>query len=154
VVDCHGASVHDVAFSRDGKLVASASADRTVKVWETASAQVIRTFEGHSDWITAVLFSWDITMVVSASVDRTIRLWDLRTGFLIKLINVVDNSRIPEVLFTAQEQQPEAEAGEKRICIQPTERFISRLAPLFLDGNWVTHEGKKLLFLPAEYRPY
>ncbi|KAL2848932.1 hypothetical protein BJY01DRAFT_246158 [Aspergillus pseudoustus] len=149
VVDCHGDRVHDVAVSPNGKFVATASADRTVKIWDLASARVIQTLEGHSDWVTAVVFSWDSTMVVSASVDRTIRLWDVRTGDPVK---VLDNSRIPEVLFTTQ-KQPEAN-GEGRILLQPTERFVSKLEPLFLEGDWITHGGRRLLFLPAEYRPY
>ncbi|KAL3478561.1 hypothetical protein BJX99DRAFT_105023 [Aspergillus californicus] len=148
VVDCHGDWVHDVAVSPDGTLVATASADRTVKLWDMATARSILTLEGHSDWVTAVTFSSDSTMVVSASFDRTIRLWDVRTGDLVKVLN---NSRVPEILFTAQEQP---EAGGTQICLQPTERFISKLEPLFLDGDWITHEGRRLLFLPAEYWPY
>ncbi|KAL3441572.1 hypothetical protein BJX65DRAFT_245042 [Aspergillus insuetus] len=151
VIDCHVDWVHDVAVSPDGKLIATASADRTVKVWDSVTAAVVLTLEGHRDWVTAVIFSWDSRMVVSASFDQTIRLWDVRTGVL---INILDNSRVPEVLFTAREEQPVVEAGEKRISLRPTERFISKLEPLFLDGDWIMHEGKRLLFLPANYRPY
>jgi hypothetical protein len=149
--------VHDVAISRDGKLIATASADKMVRVLDMMTAKVMLTLEGHSNWVTAVTFSWDSKQVVSASFDHTIRIWDVETG---ELSTLLDNSRVPEVLLTAQgrpEDEDEDEddgGGRPPIKLQPTERFVSRYDPLYVDGDWITHKGKRLLFLPAEYRPY
>ncbi|KAL4787297.1 hypothetical protein BJX76DRAFT_354244 [Aspergillus varians] len=151
VIDCHLDWVHDISFSRNGNLMATASADRTVKVWDIATASVLLTLKGHSDWATAATFSWDSKMVISASFDRTIRIWDAESGVLIK---VLDNSRVPEVLFTAGRTEGLNETGMTMIQLKPTERFISNLSPLLLEGDWITHAGRKILFLPAEYRPY
>ncbi|KAF2681096.1 hypothetical protein K458DRAFT_392324, partial [Lentithecium fluviatile CBS 122367] len=48
-----------VAFSRDGKLVASASDDKTVRLWDAETGAHRSTLEGHSDWVRAVAFSPD-----------------------------------------------------------------------------------------------
>jgi hypothetical protein len=76
----HSRIVEAVAFSPDGQLVASASYDNTVRLWETATGTCCSTLEGHSDRVTAVAFSPDGQLVASASYDNTVRLWETATG--------------------------------------------------------------------------
>jgi hypothetical protein len=76
----HKGAVTAVAFSPDDHLLASGSADRTVKLWDVVLRKEVRTLKGHTDRVTGVAFSPDGRRLASAAMDRTVRLWDVATG--------------------------------------------------------------------------
>lgn len=78
----HSRSVNGVAISPDGRLAVSASADKTLKVWDLTTGRALRTLEGHASSVNAVAISPSGLWVVSASSDRTLKVWDLETGRL------------------------------------------------------------------------
>ena len=65
-----------MAFSPDGKRLASSSTDRTVKVWDSTTGQETLTLKGHTDAVISVAFSVDGKRLASASDDGTVKLWD------------------------------------------------------------------------------
>jgi len=85
----HQAPVNSVKFwELDGRTVlASASSDSTVRLWDVRDGQLIRVFEGHQGPVNAVVFGkgYGRTFVVSASSDSTVRLWDVRDGQLLRV---------------------------------------------------------------------
>jgi hypothetical protein len=79
-VNFHDGSINSVAFSPDGKMLASASSDQTIRLWEVASGESRRELPGHAGAFNNVAFSPDGKMLASASFDDTIRLWEVASG--------------------------------------------------------------------------
>jgi WD40 repeat protein len=73
----HGGVVRAVAFSQDGRFVASAGDDRLVSIWEEKTGREIVRCEGHTGAIRALALTADGRTVVSGSDDGTVRVWDI-----------------------------------------------------------------------------
>ncbi|NJL01336.1 MAG: protein kinase [Spirulinaceae cyanobacterium SM2_1_0] len=80
--DLHGhtSSINAVAISPDGQLLASASADKTIRLWELATGAKRDILKGHTSFVNDLAISQDGRALISASADTTIRIWDLTTG--------------------------------------------------------------------------
>lgn len=75
----HSRSVYSIAFSPDGQILASGSADATVKLWNLVSFQEITTLRGHTSSIRTVAISSCNQILASGSTDATIKLWNLQS---------------------------------------------------------------------------
>jgi WD40 repeat protein len=73
----HTSSVLSVAFSPDGRLLASGSRDKTIKLWEVATGSEVRSLKGHTSDVRSVAFRPDGRLLASGSDDETIKLWDI-----------------------------------------------------------------------------
>jgi WD40 repeat protein len=76
----HGGPVYVGAFSPDGKLIITASADNTARVWDAATGHRLADLSGHGGPVNDVVFSRDGNRVVTASDDGTARVWDAASG--------------------------------------------------------------------------
>lgn len=72
----HTSNVTSVAFSPDGRRIATGSLDRTVKLWETETGQEVLTLRGHAGGVLTVAFSPDGRRLATGSIDRTAKIWD------------------------------------------------------------------------------
>ena len=76
----HAGWVRGVTFSPDGALLATASTDKTARLWDPATGECVRTLTGHAAGLRGVAFSPDGRLLATASTGRTARLWDPATG--------------------------------------------------------------------------
>ena len=76
----HANTVNAVAWSPDGKHIASASSDDTAQVWSSANGKTVFTYQGHADEVWAVAWSPDGKRIASASFDRTVQVWNATDG--------------------------------------------------------------------------
>ena len=149
----HGGWVYAVAFSQDGSLLASASDDQTIRLWNPSTGQEIQKLEGHTNGIYAVAFSQDGSLLASASWDETVRLWNPATGQEIqKLGNVGYNTTL---IFTNDNQNLLFNHGSiligKESLFIPTSGLVSNQI-LVMEGNWIRQDNYNFLWLPHEYR--
>src|SRR5262249_15590314 len=73
----HSDAVYGLTFSPDGKLLASAGADRAVKVWDVATGKRLFTLGEPTDWVYAAAWSPDGRHLAAAGVHRSIRVWEV-----------------------------------------------------------------------------
>ena len=100
----HGKGVTQVAFSREGRLLASSGTDNTIKIWDVAAQKELRTMTGHNANIDSLAFSPDSKLLASASDDGGTFLWDTSSGeHLVTLISLDDGGEwmvvTPQGLF-------------------------------------------------------
>jgi len=173
----HGGSVWSVVFSHDSRQLASASADRTVKIWDAETGKCLQALEGHGDWVHSVVFSHDSRQLASASGDRTVKIWDAETGKCLQTLEIgflassISFDPTGSYFFTDRGTIALGQSSSVR-CIRD-----SGYAPvigdnvsvpddvvglrehdwggygLSSDRAWITWRGQNLLWLPSEYRP-
>ena len=95
----HTTRAYSVAFGPDGKILASASWDGTIKFWDTKSGRELRTLAGHGWGVYNAVFSPDGKQLASASRDGTVKIWEVATGANTRTL-VVDSLAVKHVAWS------------------------------------------------------
>jgi len=82
----HTGMIGRIAWSPDGKMLASSSADKTILLWDAETGDTLRKLEGHNGSVFCVDFDPVRNILASGSSDKTIRLWDPASGKLLHIL--------------------------------------------------------------------
>jgi WD40 repeat protein len=104
----HGAGTHAVAFSPDGRFLASASSDQTVRLWNVESGALVHVLDEHSQQVWAISFRPDSLFLASGSFDGTVKLWNVQSGECLKTLQFpgpYDGMNIADVTGISEAQR-------------------------------------------------
>jgi WD40 repeat protein len=98
--NAHAGSITDIVYSPDGSLIATASKDGSVQIWDATDGSPIRTLTGHGGGVNSIAFSPDGSLLASGSDDRTAKLWNVADGSMVRTFFPLMESRVVEVEFS------------------------------------------------------
>jgi eukaryotic-like serine/threonine-protein kinase len=163
----HAKQVTAVAFSRDGKKLASTSADRTVCLWDLETNMQIRHAEGHLGWVYGVAFGKDGKSLATCSYDETIRIWNAETGQerhkltghsgqVRGLAVSPDGTKLASASFDQTVRIWDAESGDQLLCLKGHEGNVNSVA-FHPDGQRIAtggEDGTVKIWDTAEHQEY
>src|SRR5258708_2961536 len=136
----HSNFVQAVTPSPDGGLLASASDDKTIKLWDPHTGEHLRTLEGHSDWVMSVAFSPDGGPLASASSDS---LRPMTSSLYVYSEDGQGHTLIHDA-YTGQLVQTQSEIS---FPVAGDQNFLT------LENHWVCHGVAHIFHLPSFFSP-
>lgn len=169
----HDALVNNVIYSPDGKRIATASADKTAKIWNAETGELLLTLKGHTDEVWGLSYSPDGKHIATSSSDKTAKVWDATSGeelFTIPKSGISikfspDGTRLVTTSYDKIAIVWDATSGKKLLALPALQAMVydvafspdgKRLATCGADGIaqvWDAISGKELLTLSVDGAP-
>jgi WD40 repeat protein len=130
----HSQSVYSVAYSPDGQTLASGSGDKTIKLWNVKTGNLLQTLSGLSNPVLS--YSPDGKTLASWSDDKTIKLWDVKTGSLLQTLSGLSNW-VKSVAYSPDGQTLASGSGDKTIKLWDV-KTGNLLQTLSGHSSWVS----------------
>lgn len=108
----HLREVNAVAFSADGKLLATASSDKTARIWNVQTGAEVFLLKGHGDAVTSVAFAPKGIALATGSRDRTVKIWSVESGKEIRTLEPKHRDAVLSLAFTPDGTQLFSAAGD------------------------------------------
>lgn len=148
----HRDTIHGVRFSPDGQWLATASADRLVKLFRVSDGSPVRTFEGHTHHVLGVAWSLDGKLLASCGGDQTVKLWDVETGLAVRTMRG-DTYRLGEyrrevtsISFIGDTEHLVTSSGDRSVRLHrtssPRDVRAFREGATFMHAAVATSDGK------------
>ena len=142
--NAHSDAVFSLDFSPDGKYLASAAADKFVKVIELSSGKVMRQFEGHTHHVLGVSWNRNQRTLASAGADNVVKIWDFVNGEKRKNVAGFDKE-VTAISFVGYSDQALAAAGDGKVRLVREDGSDVRSfsgSNEFVESAAVTPDGK------------
>ncbi|MCY2968512.1 MAG: WD40 repeat domain-containing protein, partial [Planctomycetota bacterium] len=140
----HRDTIQCVRYSPDGQFVATASADRLVKLFRVADGGLVQTFPGHSQPVLALAWRADGRAIVSGGGDQVIKLWNLQTGAAVRTYRGTAyrigefRRSITSLAFVGDRDQFVSTSGDKTVRLHRTTNDSDIFA--YVGGQSYYHE--------------
>jgi WD40 repeat protein len=105
-----------LAQSPNGRTIATAGADKMIRLWDAINGKALRVIKGHRNRVTSVAFSSDGRLLLSGSDDKTVRLWDVRTGRELHTFTV-HSDKVTSVAFSADGRRAVSGSDDKTVRV-------------------------------------
>jgi len=152
----HTSVINQIVWSPDGMTLASASRDKTIRLWDANTGKRRFILEGHTDAVVAVAWSPNGTVLASGAADKTIRFWDAEKGRLLHTIEVPSQAWIRSLAWSPTGKMLAAAFSDGKIRIWDTD---SKQVRQTLEGHsvdvicvaWIV-DGSKLASGTIDHR--
>ncbi len=114
IVDAHSDTVFGVSFSSDSRYLATSSADKFVKVFDVATAAVLRSYEGHTHHVLGVDWQADGTVLASCGADNVVKVWNFDSGEQQRTIGGF-GKQVTSITFVGQAAETLTSAADKTV---------------------------------------
>jgi RNA polymerase sigma factor (sigma-70 family) len=141
----HANMIRGLAYSPDGKVIASGSLRGTIRLWDAETGRELRVIQAHASGISGLAFSPDGKALASVSYDRTARLWDVAGGKAIRTFTG-HGGGVGGVAFSPDGKRLLTTSGDRtaRVWEVATGNELLRLQghEMSVDGGEFSHDGK------------